>query len=183
MQLGLLMLELTRQRSAQVYGTHPDRPTERRQPRRRARLLWAAVTGASRRDPKVEALRDLALFSGLSRRELAKVAKLVDRVDLPAGYTFIHEGESGREFFVIADGAVNVSQDGQPLAALGAGAWVGEIALMSDSARTATVATRTPTQLFVATERGFRELVTGWKSVARRLERSRAERTSAAHVG
>ncbi len=184
MQLGLVMLELTRQRSAHVYGASTDRSTKRRQPQQPAWLLWAAVTGATRRDPKVEALRELALFSGLSRRELTKVAKLVDRIDLPAGYTFIREGGSGREFFLIADGAVSVSRDGQPLAALEAGAWVGEIALMSDSARTATVATHTPTQLFVATERGFRELVTGWKTVAGRLERSLAERTSATvHAG
>jgi CRP-like cAMP-binding protein len=72
-----------------------------------------------------------------------------------------------------------VSQNGHRLAELGSGEWVGEIALVLSSARTATVATRTPARLFVTTERGFRQLVDGWASVARQIERSLSERTSA----
>jgi CRP/FNR family transcriptional regulator, cyclic AMP receptor protein len=186
MQLGLLMLELTRQRSAQVYGARPVVQHSRlsgasaKRQKRSGRWLPRVSGGFfDRRDAKVETLRTLALFSGLSRRKLKKVAEIVDSVELPAGYTFVREGDAAREFFVIADGAVEVSQNGHRLAELGSGEWVGEIALVLSSARTATVATRTPTRLFVTTERGFRQLVDGWASIARQIERSLSERTSA----
>jgi hypothetical protein len=205
MQLGLLLFELTRQRSAQLNDTrernswldggsqYPPlrfdsyeaaraerlRGQTEQEPRARARSLRTVGGFFNRRDVKIERLRRLAIFSGLSNRELAKVARLVDTVDLPAGYTFIRQGDRGREFFVIAKGAVRVSQNGHQLAELGSGGWVGEIALMSATPRTATVATSTPAQLFVATERGFRQLVEGWQSIARQIDHSLAERTSA----
>src|SRR5689334_3512664 len=162
-QFGLVALELTRQRSAQQYGPGAR---ERRidvggnayEPTGPARWSRLAAAFRSRRDAKVESLRRLAIFSGLSDRDLKEVARLVDTVDLPAGSTFIREGASGREFFLIAAGTVRVSQNGQQIAQLGPGSWVGEIALMSATPRTATVATTTPAQLFVTTERGFRQL-------------------------
>jgi CRP/FNR family transcriptional regulator, cyclic AMP receptor protein len=201
-EYGLLALLLTRQRSAQTHGIQarnswldggsqlpPLRldayeaarierlrgPGGQEQPGRVSRLL-GAVRG---RDTKIESLRGLALFSSLSDRELREVAQLVDTVVLPSGHTFIREGESGREFFVIAEGTVSVSQQGRPLAELGPGGWVGEIALMSAIPRTATVATRTPAKLFVATEIGFRQLVRGWQSVAAQIDQGLAERAAA----
>lgn len=205
MQPGLLLFELTRQRSAQLYGTqrrdngqdggspYPPlrfaayeaaraerlRGQKERKPTVRARLARTVGALFNRRDSKIEELRRLGIFSGLSNRELARVAMFVDSVDLPAGYTVIREGERGQEFFVIAEGTVSVSQNGHQLAQLGPGGWVGEIALMSGTPRTATVATRTPARLFVTSERGFRQLVEGWRSVARQIEQSLVERTSA----
>jgi len=176
-QFGLVALELTRQRSAWLHGPGlrdsrlgaPSPGTARR-----SRLMAAYRT---RRDTKVESLRGLPIFSGLRDCDLKKVARLVDIVELPAGHTFIREGASGREFFVVATGSVRVSQNGRQLAQLGPGSWVGEIALMSATPRTATVTTSTPAQLFVTTERGFRQLVETWRSVAGRLEQGLAERT------
>ena len=204
-EYGLLALVLTRQRSAQIYETAPrnrwldggsqlppmrfDAYESARRERLRGGTVYAPtgptrvsrVVGAwrNRRDAKVESLGGLALFAGLTGRELREVARLVDTVELPSGHTFIREGESGREFFVIAEGTVDVSQNGQPLAQLGAGGWVGEIALISAIPRTATVATRTPTTLFVATERGFRQLVDGWRSIAAQIDQGLAERAAA----
>jgi hypothetical protein len=204
-QFGLLLLELTRQRSAQRYGT-PERSawldggsqypplrldwyeaarTERlhgqtqQRATARSRFARAVADLFTRRDSKIETLRRLGIFSGLSDRELRRVAMFVDSVDLPAGHTLIREGERGHEFFVIAEGTVSVSQNGRQLGELGPGGWVGEIALMADTPRTATVATRTPARVFVTTERGFRQLVEGWRSIARQIEQSLAERTSA----
>jgi CRP/FNR family transcriptional regulator, cyclic AMP receptor protein len=204
-QFGLLLLELTRQRSAQRYGTSEPSPwldggsqypplrlhgyesacaaclreQNERNASVRSRAGRAVAALLTRRDSKIETLRRLAIFSGLSDRELKSVAKFVDNVDLPAGHTLIREGERGREFFLIAEGTVSVSQNGRPLGEIGPGGWVGEIALMSDTPRTATVATSSPAHLFVTTERGFRQLVEGWRSVARQIEGTVAERTGA----
>ena len=204
MHVGLFLLEVTRQRSAQLNGTsqrgnrvdggllYPPlrfdsyeaaraeriRGQQDQTPALRARLLKTLGTFSRRRDAKIDQLRRLAIFSGLSKRELKRVAMFVDSVDLPAGHTLMRQGESGHEFFVIAEGTVSVSQNGDQLAELGSGDWVGEIALMSGAPRTATVATSAPARLFVTTERGFKQLVEGWRSIARQLEESMAERTS-----
>ncbi len=204
-QFGLLALELTRQRSAQVHGARPRaswvdggsqfppmrfdayeaaraerlrgyRGQEQTAPSRLSRVVGAF---RDRRDGKIESLRGLGIFSGLSNRELKEVAQLVETVELPADYTFIREGETGRAFFVIAEGTVQVSQNGRQLAEIGPGGWVGEIALLSATPRTATVATSTPARLFVTTERGFRQLVDGWRTVGRQIELGLAERTHA----
>ena len=135
-QFGLVLLELTRQRSAHRYGT-PERSrwmdggsqyppmrldwydaarAERlsrpmvRSATPRPRMAHRVAAYISRRDSKIEALRRLAIFSGLSDRELKSVASYVDSVDLPAGHTLIREGERGREFFVIAEGTVSVAE-------------------------------------------------------------------------
>jgi CRP-like cAMP-binding protein len=198
-QFGLLALELTRQRSAHRYvtGARDGSPLPTLQldeyelarqerlravePQRTAPTLRSRLAGSWRRRPdeKVETLRHLAIFSGLSHRDLQAVARLVDVVEVPANYTLIREGESAHEFFVVAEGSVRVSQNGRHLAELGSGSWLGEIALMSATPRTATVATRTPAKLFVTTDRGFRQLVGGWRSIASRLEQGLAERTGA----
>jgi hypothetical protein len=92
MQLGLLMLELIRQRSAQIYGAqlgaqHSRLTGASAKRQKRLRMWLPAVSGGllNRRDPKIETLRTLALFSGLSRRKLTKVAEIVDSVELPRG--------------------------------------------------------------------------------------------------
>ncbi len=87
------------------------------------------------RDEKLELLRGVPLFTGLGRRELERLGELGDEVDLPAGRTFVREGDRGHEFFVILDGRVRIERGGQTLTTLGRGDFLGEIALVDGEGR------------------------------------------------
>ncbi len=113
---------------------------------------------ALRKDAKIELMRRVPLFAGCSKRELAEIAQVADELDLPSGRELIRQGERGREFFVLADGTVEVSRDGES-SALGAGDFFGEIALVSDVPRTATVTSTSPVRLLVITDRAFRNVL------------------------
>ena len=114
---------------------------------------------ALRKDAKIELLRNVPLFSRCSRRELGEIAKLADEIDLPQGREIIREGSRGREFFVLVEGSVDVRRGRRKLSTLTDGDFVGEIALVSDIPRTATVTTASPVRALVISERSFRRLL------------------------
>jgi CRP-like cAMP-binding protein len=129
-----------------------------------------------RKDAKMDLLAKVPLFSGCSKRELQEVAALADELDLSEGTVLIKEGERGREFFVIVDGTVAVSRNGRRISTLGGGDWIGEIALVSDVPRTATVTTTSPVRLLVVTDRAFSGLIKRSPSIALKVLASVAER-------
>src|SRR5213596_3631876 len=88
---------------------------------------------------KVDLIAAVPLFAGLSRSELGQVASIADEIDLPADKVLIREGERGREFFVLLEGEAEVARKGRKLATRRAGECFGEIALLSDLPRVATV--------------------------------------------
>jgi CRP/FNR family transcriptional regulator, cyclic AMP receptor protein len=110
-------------------------------------------------DTKVEALRRATLFEGLSRKQLVQLARMSEDLEVPAGKVLCKEGEVGQEFFVIIDGEVEVTRNGERLATRGAGEFFGEIALLEQTRRMATVTARTPLRFFVLTRRDFRQLI------------------------
>ena len=112
-----------------------------------------------RADPKLQAMSRVPLFAGLSQRDLGRIARLADEVDIPAGQSLTREGETGREFFVLLGGEADVRRGGRKLRTLGAGDIVGEIALLSDVPRTATVTARTDLHALLLTARAFRQLL------------------------
>ena len=83
------------------------------------------------------------------------------KLDLQAGRVLIKEGTRGREFFTLVEGDVRVLKNGRKVASLGPGDFFGEIALVTDVPRTATVTTTSPVQALVITDRAFRELLRG----------------------
>jgi CRP/FNR family transcriptional regulator, cyclic AMP receptor protein len=112
-----------------------------------------------RRDAKVEFISRVPLFERCSKRELTALAALADQVELPEGRVLVREGELGREFFVLTDGTAEVRQGRRLLATLGAGDFFGEIALVSNVPRTATVKTVSPVRALVVTSRDFWSLL------------------------
>ena len=92
---------------------------------------------------------------------------------LETGSELIREGEPGREFFVVVDGEIEVRRGSRRVARLGAGSFVGEIALLSRSPRTATVVATTPLRVLAIEGRDFVELLDSlpelWLKVARAL--------------
>jgi CRP-like cAMP-binding protein len=132
-----------------------------------------------RKDAKVKIISGVPLFAGLSKRELSQVASIADEVDLRAGKTLIREGERGREFFILLDGTVEVSRKGKRLATRKGGDFFGEVALMCDVPRVATVTTTAPTRALVITDRDFRSLVKRSPSIALKVLEAVGERLPA----
>jgi CRP-like cAMP-binding protein len=110
---------------------------------------------AFRQDTKVDALRQSPLFEGLSRKQLAQIARLSDDLDVPAGTVLCREGSRGREFFVIIAGEAEVTRGGRHVATIGAGEFFGEIALLERVKRTATVTATAPLSFFVISADAF----------------------------
>ena len=131
------------------------------------------------KDAKTDLLKNVPLFAGCSKAELQKIASLADELDLGDGATLIREGERGREFIVIADGTVRVTRNGKMLRELGAGDFIGEIALVADVPRTATVTATSPVRLLVVTDRAFRGLLEQMPSIAKKVLQSLGERLHA----
>ncbi len=121
---------------------------------------------ALRRDAKIELLKSVPLFAGCSKTELRQLAKTADEIDLRQGTVLTREGRPGREFFVLIDGTAEVTKKGKKIADLGPGDWLGEIALITDSPRTATVTATSAVDVLVITDRRFRSVVETMPSIA-----------------
>jgi CRP-like cAMP-binding protein len=131
---------------------------------------------ALRRDAKADLLRSVPLFAGCSKAELRQLAAIADEIDLREGTVLTREGRSGREFFVLVEGTVRVTKDGRKLADLGAGDWLGEIALLTKAPRTATATATSPVVALVLVDRDFRHVVTEMPSIAMKILSTVAER-------
>ena len=120
-------------------------------------------------------------FAPLSPPTLESVARALVPLTLPPGTEVIRQGDVGDRFYTIADGEVDVSMDATHVATLGRGDHFGEIALLYDVARTATVRTRGSVRLYALEREHFLAAVTGHAAGAaeRRSARRRATREAA----
>jgi len=114
---------------------------------------------ALRKNAKVDLIKGVPLFSELGRRELNEVASIADEIDVNEGKELTVEGNPGREFFVIVEGDAAVRRGDREVNRLSAGDFFGEIALLEDRPRTATVVAASPIRALVITARSFRTLV------------------------
>jgi CRP/FNR family transcriptional regulator, cyclic AMP receptor protein len=131
---------------------------------------------ALRRDAKIELLKRTPLFAGCSKGELRALASTADELDLREGTVITREGRPGREFFVLISGSAQVAKDGEPIAQLGAGDWFGEIALLTNAPRTATVTATSPVDVLVITDRRFKDVVETMPSIALKILSSIGDR-------
>ena len=125
---------------------------------------------------KVQALKGVPLFAGLSRKELVQLERVCEDLEVEPGRVLCKEGEVGREFFVLVDGKVQVIRKGRRVATLTGGDFVGEIALVTELPRTATVTAETPVRLFVLTTREFDAVLDRNPKVERKVLRALARR-------
>ncbi len=129
-----------------------------------------------RRDAKAELIKGVPLFSQLGRKELAEVASIADEIDLAEGKELTVEGTPGREFFVIIEGDATVRQGDKEVNRLGAGDFFGEIALVEDRPRTASVVAESPIRALVITDRSFRTLLEHSPDIESKVMTARAAR-------
>jgi CRP/FNR family cyclic AMP-dependent transcriptional regulator len=130
-----------------------------------------------RRDHKVDLLRDVPLFAGCSKKELQKIARITDEIDLRKGKVLMRQGGVGREFFVLLEGDVDIVRNGRVVNTLGAGDFFGEMALVCRKPRNATVTATSSLRTLVVTERDFRELLREDAGISRKVLETVAART------
>lgn len=128
------------------------------------------------RRTKLELLGNVRLFSTCNKRELARIASLVDEIEAPKGKVIIRQGDPGRECFVVAEGKAKATIRGKGSAVLGPGSFFGEMSLLDQGPRSATVIAETDMRLLVLGSREFSSLVNEVPSVAVRMMRGLAER-------
>ena len=121
----------------------------------------------------VELLRGIPMFGVLPQPELEMVADAAVAVpQLPDGEELLTQGEEGDAYYVIVAGAVEVIRDDRVVASLGPGEGFGEIALLRDVPRTATVRTTAPTSLLALHRQPFLVAVTGTEASFATVDRS-----------
>lgn len=131
------------------------------------------------KDRKLELLRRVPLFSACSKTNIARIARLVDEIDLPAGRALTQQGRVGDEFFIIVDGTVRVERDGRRIDTLGPGDFLGEISLIDHRPRTATATCETRCRVLVLAHREFHTLLADAPGIATAVLKSLAERLRA----
>ena len=107
-----------------------------------------------RKDPN-EYLRNVPLFSGLNKDQLAGVARISDRHQAKAGDRLTEQGRLGHEFVLIVDGKATVSRDGLTLNEIGPGDFFGEMSMIDGGERSAAVTATTDMELIVVDGRAF----------------------------
>jgi CRP-like cAMP-binding protein len=136
-------------------------------------------------DHKIDALGQVPLFAGCSRKELEFLVSRTDEVDVEAGRTLITQGIPSDAFYLLLEGEASVQVDGRERPAMHAGSFFGEISMLDRGPATATVATTKPGRLMVMSHDQFREAIRSndqllsvvMGTMARRLRRDSLDRT------
>jgi CRP-like cAMP-binding protein len=143
-----------------------DRQRQRARPSRRA----------EKRHVLMEVLRNSPLFAYATDRDLRNVTRHAQPKTVPAGKTIMREGDAGDRFCVVLDGCVRVTRNGRKVVDLGAGKGFGELALLTNAPRTATVTAVDDTELVSFDRKTFGKLLDESPAFARRLLQAVASR-------
>jgi len=130
------------------------------------------------RDHRADILANVPLFSGCSKSDLRKIAAIADEIDIREGKVLTRQGVPGREFFVLLDGTVDVVRDERTVNTLSGGDFFGEMGLVSQRPRTATITTTSPIRALLVTETNFRRLLRENPSISMKVLEAVAERTA-----
>lgn len=114
-------------------------------------------------------LKQIPLFQDLSRRELERLAAWTDEVDVTTGHRLIDQGSFPHEFMLISRGSAEVTHDGRHLADLGPGDFFGEMALLEELRRSATVIATSDLRVIVMHARDFHAMESEMPRVAERI--------------
>jgi voltage-gated potassium channel len=125
-------------------------------------------------------LAGIPLFATLEPDEQAAIAPWFELEDVSPGVKLTGEGASCYSFYVLRDGAATVSIDGREVRTLGPGDFFGELALLGDGRRTATVTTAAPSRVLVLFGTEFRQLQQMYPELASRIESGLREIAQAA---
>lgn len=128
------------------------------------------------KDIKTKLISRAPLFSHCSKGELQEIAAIADEIDIAEGKELTTEGSPGREFFVLIEGTASVAQDGDQINDLGPGDFFGEVALVKDTPRTATVTATSPVRALVITRQNFKRLIERQPDIERTVLKALVDR-------
>jgi CRP-like cAMP-binding protein len=120
-------------------------------------------------DRKIELLKGVWLFSGCSVKELRHLGSVTERVTIPDQTVIMAEGHSGRDLCIILEGRATASINGRVISELESGSFFGELALIDNGPRSATVVADGPIEALILTRNDFRALIDTTPSVARKV--------------
>jgi CRP/FNR family transcriptional regulator, cyclic AMP receptor protein len=128
------------------------------------------------RNTKIDQLRGVQMFSACTDKELAQIARACDELAVEADAVLVEEGAAGEDFFLVGTGEAEVSRGGRHVATLGPGQYFGELSLLDDAPRNASVTARTPMTLIRLRRREFSAVLDSWPGVAHKLLQQMARR-------
>ena len=134
----------------------------------------------------VSHLKNIPLFSECSPKELGLVVKNSTERVLKAGTVLMDQGQTGREAYVILEGSATVKRNGKKIGSAKSGSVIGELSLLDNGPRTATVTADTDVRLLVITERGLKAAIDNIPAISRKLLKALATRVrelDRAHYG
>jgi CRP-like cAMP-binding protein len=114
-------------------------------------------------------LRSIPLFESLTSEERRAIAPHADEIEAQEGTELVRQGEFAYEFFVIEEGTAEVMRDGERIAELGPGDFLGEMGIVGKVVRNATVVTTSPARVVVMTEQAMRSMASTNPAVADRI--------------
>jgi CRP-like cAMP-binding protein len=130
----------------------------------------------ARKSAYLEHLARVPLFSDCSKQELQRLARRTTDIAVEPGKPIIREGRTGYEFFVIIEGTAQVTRRGKQVTELGPGDFFGELALLVNAPRDATIAALTPLEVIVLTRKEFNAALAEAPGMTRKLMTGMARR-------
>jgi CRP/FNR family cyclic AMP-dependent transcriptional regulator len=132
------------------------------------------------RNSKADQLRAVQMFSACTDKELAQIARVCDEVAVEPASVVVEEGTPGEGFFLIVTGEAEISRGGHHVANVGPGQYFGELSLLDEAPRNATVTAQTPMTMLQLKRREFSAVLDSWPGVAHKLLQQMARRLHAA---
>ena len=134
------------------------------------------MRGRATRDTYLDHLSQVPLFAAFSKKDLQKIARASDEIEIREGRTLVEQGRVGHEFFLIIDGTAVVKRNGRKIADLGPGRYFGELALLTRSPRDATIEATSDMKLLVLGQREFSGIIDEVPGLAHKLLSTMAQR-------
>lgn len=134
------------------------------------------MLGRRRTHPQLGTMRAFPLFEGVSDARLVQLVERAQPISVRAGELLMLERFRGEQFLIVLEGLATIRHGEQEVATVGAGSFLGEIGLLQDTDRSATVVARTPMKLLALDEPAFRALLDDLPEVGRRIREEAAFR-------
>jgi CRP-like cAMP-binding protein len=128
------------------------------------------------RNSKTDQLRAVQMFSACTDKELAQIARVCDEMAVEPGAVVVEEGSAGEGFYLVVTGEAAVSRGGTTVASVGPGQYFGELSLLDEAPRNATVTAQTAMTLLQLRRREFAAVLDSWPGVAHKLLQQMARR-------
>ncbi len=121
------------------------------------------------KDHTDDRLASISIFSELSKKELRKISRLMTEISIDAGRVLIRQGDPGREFMIIRSGDAEVIRNGKKIAEVGAGDFLGELAVLSGAPRNASVIATSDMVIEALNRREFMSLLDENPKIAKKI--------------